>query len=134
MAEPVSTQTTRFERATDALFSVGLPILALAIISLGVETLVCAHKAIFLYARPVHPRFKVIPVFPYLPAIPWLACLFGAILAICAAGLLFKRTLRTSALALGSLLFLCMLILEVPKNASMPGSMGLRTNVFTALA
>lgn len=134
MSALASTQTTPLERAANTLFNSGRAIFSLAIIALGVETIVCAHRAIFLYPLPAHPRFHVIPVFPYLPAIPWLAYLFGAILAICGIGLLFKRTLRTSALALGCLFFLCTLILEAPKNASLPGSMGLRTNVFEPVA
>jgi hypothetical protein len=60
--------------------------------------------------------------------------LFGAILVICGAGLLFKRTLRTSAMVVGSLMFLGGVVLNAPRNAALPGSMGLRTLVFEPLA
>ncbi|MGH7836568.1 MAG: hypothetical protein ACREQC_01940, partial [Candidatus Binataceae bacterium] len=59
---------------------------------------------------------------------------FGAIWIICGVGLLSKRTVQTAAIALGSLLFLCTLILEVPKYAANLGNMSLRTGVFEPLA
>jgi uncharacterized membrane protein len=52
----------------------------------------------------------------------------------CGVALLSKRTVRTAALALGGLLFLCALILEVPKNAAHIGNISLRTTVFEPLA
>jgi len=52
----------------------------------------------------------------------------------CGAGLLFTGTLRTAALVLGSLLFVCALVLEVPKNAVDIGNISLRTTVFEPLA
>lgn len=134
ISEPLSTRRTLLERATDAVLSLGRPVFSLAIIGLGIETLVCAQRAIFLYPLPSNPRFKAVPVLPFLPPIPWLAYLFGAILVICGAGLLFKRTLRTSAMVVGSLMFLGAVVLGAPRNAAMPGSMGLRTLVFEPLA
>ena len=134
MSETASTEKTGLEHAANAVLSLGRPVFSAAIIGLGVETLVCAQRAIFLYPLPSHPRFKAIPVLPFLPPIPWLAYLFGAILVICGAGLLFKRTLRTSAMVVGSLMFLGAVVLNAPKNAAFPGSMGLRTLVFEPLA
>lgn len=125
---------TRFTRALDRLLDLGVPIFAFALTGFGVETLVCAHRTVFLYPLPSHPRFKAIPVLPFLPPIPWLAYLFGAILVICGAGLLFELTRRASTLVSGSLLFFCTLILAVPRSAAIPGSMGLRTVVFEPLA
>lgn len=133
MSEAISTERTRLNWV-DALLSPGRAVFSLAIIALGIETLVCARSAIFLYPQGSNPRFKVIPILPFLPAIPWLAYMFGPVLAACGAGLLFKRTLRTAAIALGSLLVLCTLLLEVPKYAAIPGSMSLRTVVFEPLA
>ncbi len=118
----------------DAVLSLGRPVFSLAIIGLGIETLVCAQRVVFLYPLPSNPQFKVIPVLPFLPPIPWLAYLFGAVLAICGAGLLFKPTLRTSAMVVGGLMFLGAVVLNAPKNAAIPGSMGLRTAVFESLA
>jgi hypothetical protein len=134
MTEGTHLERTPIERAIDALLSPGRAIFALAIIGLGIETLVCAQRVIFLYPQASNPRFKVIPALPFLPPIPWLAYLFGAILAICGAGLLFKRTLRTSAMVVGSLMFLGAVVLNAPKNAAIPGSMSLRTVVFEPLA
>jgi uncharacterized membrane protein len=133
MSEAISTARTRLSWA-DALLRPGRAVFSLAIVALGIETLACARSAIFLYPQGSNPRFKVIPILPFLPAIPWLAYIFGAVLAACGAGLLFKRTLRTAAIALGSLLVLCTLFLEVPKYAAIPGSMSLRTVVFEPLA
>jgi hypothetical protein len=48
-----------------------------AIIALGIETLVCARYE----SNALGPRYKIIPVLPFLPAIPWLAYVFGTILA-----------------------------------------------------
>jgi nicotinamidase-related amidase/uncharacterized membrane protein len=76
----------------------------------------------------------VIPVIPWLPAIPSLAYIFGAILVVLGAGLLFKRTVRTAALVLGCLLFFCTLIFDVPKNIANIGNMSLRTSVFEPFA
>jgi uncharacterized membrane protein len=134
MTEGTHLERTPLERAIDALLSPGRAIFALAIIGLGIETLVCAQHVIFLYPQASNPRFKVIPVLPFLPPIPWLAYLSGAILAICGAGLLFKRTLRMSAMVVGSLMFLGAVVLNAPKNAAIPGNMSLRTVVFEPLA
>src|SRR5271168_2188975 len=96
------------------LSSLGGAIFSLAIAGLGVETIVCARAA----SRSLGAQYAVIPVIPWLPAIPWLAYLFGAILVLCALGLLSSRTRRTAALLLGGLLFVCTLILDVPKNVA----------------
>ena len=134
MSEAISTEKTRLNRAADAILSLGRALFSLAIIALGIEILVCARSAIFLYSQGSNPRFKVIPILPFLPATPWLAYIFGPVLAACGVGLLSKRTVRTAAMALGSLLFLCTLVLEVPKYAAIPGNMCLRTVVFEPLA
>jgi uncharacterized membrane protein len=133
-SEAISTDRTQLERVTDALLSSGRVVFALAIIALGIETSVCAQKAMFLYSQGSDLRFKVIPVLPFLPAIPGLAYISGPIFAACGVGLLSKRTLRTAAMPLGSLLLLCTLVLEVPKYAAIPGNMSLRTVMFEPLA
>jgi uncharacterized membrane protein len=120
---------TRFEPATDTVLSLGCPVFALANIALGVETMLCARSSAQLSGQQI-----VIPVLPFLPPVPWLAYLFGAIWIAGGVGLLFERTVRTASLALGSLLFLATLILEVPKYAANPGSMSWRTGVFEVLA
>jgi uncharacterized membrane protein len=130
MSKAISTERTRLERAMDALVSPGRCVFSFAIIALGIETLACAR---YVYDSPPF-RDKVIPVIPWLPAVPWLAYAFGAVWVACGVGLLFKRTVRTAALTLGSLLFLCALILDVPRNAANVRNMSLRTGVFEPIA
>ena len=124
-----SVRTARLDRAAGALLHVGCVVFSLAIVALGVETLVCARYV----SDGLGPQYKVIPVLPWLPAIPWLAYLFGAILVACGAGLLSQRTVRMAATTLGGLLLLCTIVLEVPKNAANIGSISLRTVVFEPL-
>jgi uncharacterized membrane protein len=129
LSKLISVPGTRFERATDAVLSMGCPVFSLANIALGVETILCARSSAELSGQHI-----VIPVLPFLPPVPWLAYLFGAIWIACAVGLLFESTVRTASLALGSLLFVSTLTLEVPKYAAHPGSMEWRTGVFEVLA
>jgi uncharacterized membrane protein len=132
MIEANSPETISLARAQDALLGSGRGVFSLAVIALGIETLVVARSV--CNVPPFSQRDKVIPVIPWLPAIPWLAYIFGAILVALGVGLLFKRTVRTTALVLGSLLFFCTLILDVPKNIANIGDMSLRTSVFEPLA
>ena len=111
-----------------SLARIGVPVFAVAIIAIGLETIVCAH-----YVAP-QQGLQAIPVIPWLPEMPALAWIFGALWAACGAGLLIRRTQRAAALALAMLLFLCALILDVPRNAAKPADIGLRTLVFEPLA
>jgi hypothetical protein len=117
-----------------SLFRMGVPIFSLAIIALGAENVVCAHDVMFLYPNPPNSRFAAISVLPFLPPVPWLACIFGTILAACGIGLLFRRMVRTASRSLGWILFFCSIVLEVPKYAAVPRSVSLRTVVFEPLA
>jgi uncharacterized membrane protein len=130
MYEAIPTKRTRFEWATAALAGLGRALYALAIAGLGIETVVCARDV----AHSLGPQYEVIPVLPWLPAIPWVAYGFGIIWVACGAGLLFRRTLRLSAVTLGGLLFVCALVLDVPKNVANLGSISLRTTAFEPLA
>lgn len=130
MSVPVLRKSTGFETAMDSLLGWGRCIFAAAIIALGVETMVCARNA----SHSVGPQHDVLPVLPWLPAIPGLAYAFGLIWVTCGAGLLTSRTLRSAALTLGSLLFLCTLVLDVPKYAVSIASIPLRTLVFEPLS
>jgi uncharacterized membrane protein len=123
-------ERTRFERAANAVLETGRPLFSLAIIALGIETMVCSQYV----SNALGPHYRIIPVLPFLPAIPWLAYVFGTIFAVCGVGLVSKRTLRPAALALGCLLLLCTLVLEIPKNLANIGNMSLRTGVFEPLA
>jgi hypothetical protein len=129
MPETIAKERTPFEM-TAALSAPGRALYALAIAGLGVETLVCARRV----DHSLGSQYAVLPVLPWLPAIPLVAYLFGAIWVACAAGLLSRRTLRTAAITLGGLLFVCALVLDVPKNAVNLGSISLRTTAFEPLA
>jgi len=123
-------ERTMAERAADALPIVGRYVFSFAIVAVGIETLVCAQ-------HPTHalgPQYDVIPVIPWLPGIAWLAYLFGVIWILSGAGLLFRRTVKLAAMALGVLLFVCAVVLDVPKNAVEFSSVPLRTIVFEPLA
>jgi hypothetical protein len=130
MSEAMLTTRTSFERGFDGLLGLGRPIFAAAIVAFGVETVIVARSV----SHPLGPQYSGLAVIPWLPAIPWVAYLFGAIWVACGAGSLAKRTLRTAALVLGILLFVCALILEVPANLANIGDIGLRTVVFEPLA
>jgi hypothetical protein len=90
---------------------------SLAIIASGIETFVCAGSLAGTLIET--DRFGT---------------MIGPVLAACGVGLLFKRTARTAAMAMGSLLFVYTLVFELPKYAATPGSMTLRTQVFEPLA
>lgn len=126
----MAAERTGLDRAVNAILGSGRAIYSLTIVAFGVETWVCARDA----DHSLGAQFNVIPVLPWLPSIPWLAYLFGAIWIVCGLGLLSKRTLRTAALTLGALVFLCALVLEVPKYAAQPASISLRTVVFEPMA
>jgi uncharacterized membrane protein len=129
MSEAILTEKKQAERAADVLPGLGRILFAAAIIALGIETWVCARYA----DNSFGPQHKVIPVLPWLPAIPWVAYAFGSLWILFGAGLLFKRTAAMSSTALGSLLFLCAMILDAPKYAAGIGSISLRTTLFEPL-
>jgi len=102
----------------------GRLLFSLAIIGIGVETLVC----LYVSSHQPGPHYKVVPVIPWLPAIPGLAYAVGAILISCGAGLLFQRTLMVSSIALGALMLLSGLAFDVPRHPDLM-SAPWRTNV-----
>ena len=79
------------------------------------------------------PYYKVVPVIPWLPAIPSLAYLVGAILVLCGAGLLFQRTLVVSSITLGAVMLLCGLAFDLPRRPNLM-SAEWRTNVLEPIA
>src|SRR5208282_6752738 len=74
------------------------------------------------------------PVLPFLPAIPWLVILFGALWIACAIGLLCGRWMRASAYTLGATYIFWTLVHVLPYYIASPGDMGLRTVVFEPLS
>ncbi len=93
----------------------------------GIETIVCAHVS----GLSLGPHYKVVPVIPWLPAVPPLAYAVGAIWILCGTALLFRRTAAASSLTLGVLMLFFVLVLA-PKNANLMDP-GWRTNVLEPL-
>jgi hypothetical protein len=118
------------ERAITPLLRHGVNLFSLAVVALGAETILCAR----VDGDSLGPRYHVIPVLPWLPAIPWLAYAFGAALILCGAGLLLTCLARPAGLALAGLLTFCALTLDLPKYAHDLGSMSLRTTLFEPLS
>src|SRR5438552_16131249 len=102
----------------------GRLLFSLAIIGIGVETLICSYVS----SHSLGPYYKVVPVIPWLPSIPSLAYLVGAMFILCGAGLLFQRTLVVSSITLGALMLLCGLAFDVPRHPNLM-SAEWRTNV-----
>jgi putative oxidoreductase len=107
----------------------GRLLFSLAIIGIGVETLICSYVS----SHSLGPHYEVVPVIPWLPAIPSLAYLVGASLVLCGAGLLFQRTLVMSSITLGALMLLCGLAFDVPRRPNLM-SAEWRTNVLEPIA
>src|SRR5437667_4583842 len=107
----------------------GRLLFSLAIIGMGVETLIC----LYVSSHSLGAHYKVVPVIPWLPAIPSLAYIVGAILILCGAGLLFQRTLVASSITLGVLMLLCGLAFDVPRRPNLM-SAEWRTNVLEPIA
>ena len=101
----------------------GRLIFALAIIALGIENLIYAHFG-----------QVVVPVLPWVPGKPVLAYLVGIALLVAGLGFLTKAGARLSAAWLGSLLALCMLLLEISRVAASPLDLAIRSRCFETLA
>jgi len=102
----------------------GRLLFSLAIIGIGIETLICSYVSSY----SLGPYYKVVPVIPWLPAIPILAYLVGALLVLCGAGLLFQRTSVVSSITLGAVMLLCGLAFDLPRRPNLM-SAEWRTNV-----
>jgi uncharacterized membrane protein len=113
-----------------AIAKLGRCIYVAGIIALGVENIVCARNV----THSLGPKYDVIPVLPWLPSIAWLAYFFGAVMIFCGAGIVAPASRRKAAMTLGSILFVCTIILDVPKYAVAISSISLRTIVFEPLS
>src|ERR1700730_5619346 len=107
----------------------GRLLFSLAMIGIGVETLICSYVS----SHSLGPHHEVVPVIPWLPAIPSLAYLVGGILVLCGAGLLFQRTLVVSSITFGALMLVCGLAFDVPRRPNLM-SAEWRTNVLEPIA
>ena len=101
----------------------GRLIFALAILALGIENLMYAHFG-----------QVVVPVLPWVPGKAVLAYLVGIALLGAGLGLLTKSAARFSAALLGTLLALCMVLLQIARVAASPLDLGIRTRCFETLA
>ena len=93
----------------------GRLLFSLAITGIGVETLIC----LYVSGHSPGSHDKVVPVIPWLPAIPSLAYPVGVILILCGVSLLFQRTLVMSSLILGILMVLCGFAFDVPRHPNL---------------
>ncbi len=97
---------------------------SLAIIGIGVETLICTY----VFGHSPGPHHRLVPVIPWLPAIPSLAYPVGVIFVLCGAGLFFRRTLVASSILLGVVMVLGGAAFDVPRHPDLM-SAPWRTNV-----
>src|SRR6266404_5508712 len=107
----------------------GRLLFSLAIIGIGAETLICSYVS----SHSLGPHYKVVPVIPWLPAIPSLVYPVGAILILCGASLFFQRNVVVSSITLGVLMLLCGLAFDVPRRPNLM-SAEWRTNVLEPIA
>jgi uncharacterized membrane protein len=117
-------------RAASSPLQAGALLFSLGVIALGIETWACAECV----DRSVEPGYAIVPVLPWLPAVPWLAYALGTVWVVCGVGLVFPRLQRNAAIVLGAWLIGCTLIFDVPKNLANINSILLRTRVFEPLA
>ena len=114
----------------NSLLRSGRWIFSFAIVALGAENIACVSG---LFPAP-GPSSGSMPVLPFLPAIPWLVILFGALWIACGVGLLTQRWLRASAYTLGVTYVFWTLAYILPKYIAQPGDIGLRTIVLEPLS
>jgi len=114
----------------NTLLRSGRWIFSFAIVALGAENIFSAHGSYASLGANSHSM----PVLPFLPAIPWLVILFGAIWVACGVGLLTHRTVRAAAYTLGITYIFWTLVHVLPKYITHPGDMGLRTVVLEPLS
>ncbi len=115
--DAVSNETIPLAPAADTLLRSGYILFAFAIIGLGTQTFLCTGSL----------QGSLIQSDSF-------GRIIGPLLAACGVGLLFKRTARAAAMALGTLLFLYALILEVPRYTTNLSSISSRTGVFEPLS
>jgi len=95
---------------------IGRILFALSIVGIGVETLICVSG------------HKVVPVIPWLPAIPILAYPVGIIFVACGAGLFLESSRAVGAIILGVVMILAGLAFDVPRQFDIMSARW-RTNV-----
>ncbi|MGD0831160.1 MAG: hypothetical protein ABR907_09475 [Terracidiphilus sp.] len=107
----------------DTVLKQGRLLFAIAIAEFGIENLICA--------RTTDPS---LPVIPFLPSYPWLACLTGVALLAAAVCIAANIGARLAATLLGILFFIFDLFIQVSRVAASPWDIGIRTCAFEILA
>jgi uncharacterized membrane protein YphA (DoxX/SURF4 family) len=111
------------------LATFGRLLFSLAIIGIGVETLICSY----VVSQPSVPHSQVLPVIPWLPTFPILAYVVGAIFSLCGAAILLRRKLVTAPVVFGLLMLLCALAFDLPRRPNLL-SAEWRTNLLEPIA
>ncbi len=99
----------------------GRLLFSFAIIGIGVETLLVVSS----HSPDSH---KIVPVIPWLPAIPILVYPVGAIFLLCGSSLLLQRHVLLSSTMLGVVMVICGLTFDGPRHLNLM-SAEWRTNV-----
>jgi putative oxidoreductase len=107
----------------------GRLLFSLAMIGIGAETLIC----LYISSHSPGPQYKVVPVIPWLPAIPSLAYPVGAIFILCGVSFLLQKKVVVSYVTLGVLMVLCGLAFDLPRHPDLM-SAPWRTNVLEPIA
>lgn len=94
----------------------GRLLFAVSITAFGAENLICAR-----FGQPV------MPVMPFVPGNPFLAYFVGVALLAAGLSLAANKRARLSAILLGILFLLCVLLFEISRVAAAPLSVGIRT-------
>lgn len=102
----------------------GWVLFSVAIIGIGVATLICAYLA----GHAIGPHRHVLAVIPWPPAIPSLGYLLGLIFLVFGVGLFVQRTRLVSSITIGVVMLLCALGFDVPRHPNLM-SAEWRTNV-----
>lgn len=95
---------------------IGRIIFSLAIVGIGLETLICVSG------------HKIVPVIPWVPAIPSLAYPVGIIFVLSGVGLFFRNSSLVGSIALAAVMLLSALAFDVPRQFDVM-SAPWRTNV-----
>jgi hypothetical protein len=123
MTENHSSGNSFAGRLPDALAVAGRAIFAMAILAIGIETLICARTA----GHPLGRGYDGLNLIPWLPAIPWLAYFAGAIWTACGAAFFSKKSSGKAALLLGVLFIACALTIVLPRYVWHLSSIPFRT-------
>jgi uncharacterized membrane protein YphA (DoxX/SURF4 family) len=107
----------------NVIAKLGRCIFAAAIIAFGVIQIIFAHRI-----------FPVAQIIPWLPQIPWLEYLAGAVFLVTGACIAANIRARLAAMALGMAFLVCVLVLQIARVAEHFASVPARTGAFETLS